>query len=318
MKLVIQVPCFNEEGTLRRTLEDLPGPFPPFRAVDVVVIDDGSTDGTAEVARSFGAHVVTWPRNRGLARAFEAGLKAALDLGADIVVNTDGDHQYRGGDIPALVAPVVAGSAGMSVGDRGVPDHFSRVRAYLGRLGNWAVRWSSGLDTVADASSGFRAFSRAAALSTVVYSSFSYTLESLILARERRIEVCWVPVGVNPPLRPPRLYTSTVGYLFRSAVTILKATWMTRPGRIVWPAAGAVSMLAVAASFPPESPFRSMPVLAGVLFSIVLQAVWAWWVGVNSGRSRRATERRMLSLNERADNGPRENNEGVDSPFLTG
>lgn len=318
MKLVIQVPCLNEEGTLRRTLADLPGPFPPFRSVEVVVIDDGSDDKTADIAQEMGAHVVGWPQNRGLARAFEAGLETSLALGADVIVNTDGDHQYRGCDVPNLVAPILDGSAGMVVGDRGDPPHFSFGRRWLGRVGNAVIRWSSRLASVADASSGFRAFSRQAAMATVVYSTFSYTLESLILARERNIAVQWVPVRVNPPLRPPRLYTSTQGYLYRSAITILRTTWMTQPLRVLLPCLAVVWGTMIGGSIFAASAFASPGILDGVILVVMLQVVLAGWLGSTGKRNRRAMERRLLQLNEKTPVFRLDDNEGVDSPSLTG
>ncbi len=224
MKLVIQIPCYNEAVTLPETLRDLPADVEGFDAIEVLVIDDGSTDGTAEVARQLGVqHVVRFPRNRGLAHAFAVGLQTALSLGADVIVNTDGDHQYAGACIPDLVRPILAGEAEMVVGDRRVETipHFSRVKKVLQKVGSWVVRWASGTN-VPDATSGFRAFSREAALQLAVYSSYTYTLETIIQAGKRGIPVTSVPVRTNEKRRESRLIRSVPRYVVQSAVTILR------------------------------------------------------------------------------------------------
>src|SRR5215212_3800102 len=184
MKLIIQIPCLNEETTLPSTLGDLPRTLPGFDTVEWLVIDDGSTDRTVEVARANGVdHIVKLTNNKGLAQAFQAGLDASLKLGADVVVNTDADNQYNGADIAKLVEPIVGGSADMVVGDREVMniEHFSPIKKSLQRLGSWVVRQASST-TVPDTTSGFRAYNREAALALQVVSKFTYTLETIIQA----------------------------------------------------------------------------------------------------------------------------------------
>ena len=224
MKLIIQIPCFNEAETLPRTIQDLPRAVAGFDTVEFLVVDDGSTDGTAEVARASGVnHVISLPRNRGLAHAFAVGLEEALRLGADVVVNTDGDNQYRGDCVPDLVAPILAGQADMVIGDRQVRTipHFSRLKKLLQRFGSWVVRWTSGTG-VPDATSGFRAFSREAAMRLVVFSSYTYTLETIIQAGKKGLTVHSVPVKTNEKSRESRLIRSIPSYVARSAVTILR------------------------------------------------------------------------------------------------
>jgi glycosyltransferase involved in cell wall biosynthesis len=225
MKLVIQIPCFNEADTLAATLADLPRSVPGVDTVEWLVIDDGSTDGTADVARANGVdHVVVHPRNRGLAAAFLTGLDTALRLGADIVVNTDADNQYVADCIPDLIAPVRDGLADMVVGERPIIkiDDFSWAKKRLQRLGSWVVRKFSGTD-VADAPSGFRAMGREAALHLQVFGKFSYTMETLVQANAEGLNVVSVPVRVNPQTRPSRLAKSTLQYLGQSSQTIVRS-----------------------------------------------------------------------------------------------
>ena len=234
MKLVIQIPCFNEAETLGRTVRDLPRELPGFTSVELLVIDDGSTDGTAELARGLGVeHVISLPRNRGLAAAFATGLNRALELGADVILNTDGDHQYRGDSIPALVEPILRGEADMVVGDRQVKRiaHFSGTKKLLQRLGSWAVRWVSGTEVI-DATSGFRALSREAALRLTVFSTYTYTLDTIIQAGKKGLTVVSVPVETNDRLRESRLIRSIPRYVVRSAVTILRIFLMYEPLRV--------------------------------------------------------------------------------------
>ena len=208
MKLVIQIPCFNEAQSLRTVVEALPKTLPGVSAIEVVVIDDASHDGTAELARKLGVNsVVQFRRHRGLAQAFSTGLEAALQRSADIVVNLDGDDQYLAEDIPRLIAPILAGEAEIVVGCRDIPrlPHFTAMKKFLQRLGSSVVRLASGTD-VPDAASGFRAFSREAALRLVVLSNYTYTYDSLIHAGRQDLRVAWILVGCNPPVRPSRLF----------------------------------------------------------------------------------------------------------------
>lgn len=233
MKLIIQIPCYNEAATLGITLRELPRAVPGFDRVEWLVIDDGSQDGTARVARAEGVdHVVSLPTNRGLARAFMAGLEASLLAGADVIVNTDADNQYHAGDIPALVAPVVEGHADMVVGARPIEQiaHFSPLKKLLQRLGSRVVQLASNT-RIPDAPSGFRAFSRSAALQLNVFSSYSYTLETIIQAGQKGMTVVSVPIRVNADLRPSRLVRSIPQYLFRSTLTIGRIFLTYRPLR---------------------------------------------------------------------------------------
>jgi glycosyltransferase involved in cell wall biosynthesis len=232
--LVIQIPCFNEEETLPQTLEDLPRTLPGIDKIEILVIDDGSTDQTAQVALQRGVdHIVRLPQNQGLARAYLAGLEQALQLGADIIVNTDADNQYRGEDIERLVAPIVTGRAEIVVGDRGVAtlSHFSPVKRWLQRLGSWTVQTAAGT-RIPDATSGFRALSREAALRTLVHSEYSYTLETLIQAGARQMTVDYVPIRTNPQTRPSRLMRSLPQYLTQSGLTILRTYTLYRALRV--------------------------------------------------------------------------------------
>lgn len=245
MKLVIQIPCLNEEETLGMTLADLPRELPGFDAVEWLVVDDGSTDDTARVAREAGAdHLVTLRSNRGLARAFVAGLEASLAAGADVIVNTDGDAQYSGADIAALVAPIVAGRADVVIGDRQTSTlrHFSFVKRRLQSIGSWTMRLLSGTD-VPDATCGFRAISRSAALQTRVLTRFTYTLETLIQAGQMRLVVAHVPVQSRPTARASRLFRTIPGYVARSVTTVASTLLVYRP---VLAFAGLASVLCLA------------------------------------------------------------------------
>jgi len=230
-KLIIQIPCFEEAEHLPVTLGDLPRAVPGFERVEWLVVDDGSTDGTAEAASRGGVdHVVRLSRHRGLARAFTEGLEASLRLGADVIVNVDADNQYRADDIVHLVAPILRGDADMVVGARPIDDisHFSPLKKALQRLGSRVVRMASGTD-VPDATSGFRALSREAARRLHVFSEYSYTLETIIQAGWKGLAVASVPVRVNPDLRPSKLVTSLPAYLRRQLLTILRIFVTYRP-----------------------------------------------------------------------------------------
>ena len=214
MKLIIQIPCFNEEETLPVTLRDLPKEIPGIDEIEILIIDDGSSDRTVEVAKAHGVHhVVGFRTNKGLARGFIHGLQSSLQRGADIVVNTDADNQYCGADIAELVQPIIRGEADIVIGARPIAtiEHFSPIKKALQLLGSAVVKLVSGT-TVLDAPSGFRAFSRDAALSLNVFSKYTYTLETIIQAGQKNFTVVSVPVRVNADLRPSRLVRSDVGH----------------------------------------------------------------------------------------------------------
>ncbi len=233
MKLIIQIPCYNEADVIGDTIRQLPRQIEGVDEVEVLVIDDGSQDATVQAAQEAGADHVLRLTHKGLARAFAAGLDACLRLGADVIVNTDADNQYQAADIPALLAPLLAGQAELVVGDRGVAqlEHFAPVKRRLQVWGSGVVSRAAGVD-IPDATSGFRALTREAALRTLVLSDYSYTLETLIQAGNSRITVASVPVRTNPPTRPSRLIRSLGSYLRNSTVTILRSYSMYRPLRV--------------------------------------------------------------------------------------
>jgi glycosyltransferase involved in cell wall biosynthesis len=252
MKLMIQIPCLNEEETLPTTLAELPRDLPGIDEIELLVVDDGSTDRTVEVAREHGVHhIVRLTNRKGLAAGFQAGLDACLKLGADIVVNTDADNQYSGGDVGKLVAPILAGEADMVVGDRQVDtiEHFSRPKKALQRLGSWIVRRISGTD-IADTTSGFRAYNREAALGLLVVDDFTYTLESLIQAGKMLVAVDQVEIATNPQTRESRLFSSTGAYVRRNALSILRIYARYEPLRVFASAALVIGLLALAAWVP--------------------------------------------------------------------
>ncbi|HPC04051.1 MAG TPA: glycosyltransferase family 2 protein [Syntrophales bacterium] len=233
MKLIIQIPCYNEAGTIAVTLAALPREMPGFDAVEWLIIDDGSTDDTARVAQENGVdHIVRHTRNQGLARAFMTGLDACLSLGADCIVNTDADNQYNADDIPLLVAPVLEGRADIVVGARPIEtiEHFSLAKKFLQKLGSWVVRVASRTD-IPDAPSGFRAFSREAAMQLNVFNEYTYTLETIIQAGQKNMAITSVPVRVNQVLRPSRLVSSIPSYVKRSIVTIVRIFAVYQPFR---------------------------------------------------------------------------------------
>mgnify|MGYP001059936229 CR=1 FL=1 len=231
MKLIIQIPCYNEEESLPVSLGELPREVEGFDQVEWLIIDDGSRDRTVEVARSHGVdHVVSLPSNQGLAKAFMAGIEASLAAGADVIVNTDADNQYDASGIPELTGPVLSGEADIVVGARPIQDtqHFSVLKKLLQRLGSWVVRKASG-SSVVDAPSGFRSFSRKAALGLNVFSSYTYTLETIIQAGQKNLSIVSVPVSTNPDLRESRLLKSMSSYVWRSMTTIVRMFVVYKP-----------------------------------------------------------------------------------------
>jgi glycosyltransferase involved in cell wall biosynthesis len=249
VKLIIQIPCYNEAESLPATLLALPRQIPGVDAIEFLVIDDGSDDGTSDVARRWGVHhIVRHRTNRGLAAAFQSGIDAALAAGADIIVNTDADNQYDARDIQALVAPILSGTADLVVGDRGVKDnaHFGRGKRMLQSFGSWVVQRFS-RTRVPDAVSGFRAISRAAARRIYIVSSFSYTTEMLIQAGRKRMAIATVPVRTNAAMRPSRLFSSIPQFMMNTGVTLARAYAMYNPLRVFVVAGG---LAAVAGLLP--------------------------------------------------------------------
>jgi glycosyltransferase involved in cell wall biosynthesis len=234
MKLIVQIPCYNEENTLPQTVADIPRHIPGVDCVEILIIDDGSHDETVEVAKRIGVdHILRNRRNMGLARTFRRGLDASLALGADIIVNTDGDNQYCGADIPKLIQPILEGRADVVVGDRQTQQihHFSSGKRSLQRFGSMAVRKLSSVD-VPDAVSGFRAISRAAAFQLNIVSTFSYTIEMLIQVGRKGIAFTSVPIRTNEKTRESRLFKSIFGFIERSGTTMLRMYSMYQPLRV--------------------------------------------------------------------------------------
>jgi glycosyltransferase involved in cell wall biosynthesis len=247
MKLIIQIPCLDEEATLPGTLADLPREVPGFDEVQWLIVDDGSTDRTIEVARAHGVdHIVRLTNNKGLATAFQAGLDAALKLGADVIVNTDADNQYSGADIPKLVAPIVAGTADMVIGDRQTDEiaHFSPLKKRLQRLGSWVVRQASDTE-VPDTTSGFRAYNREAAIQMAVVSKYTYTLETIIQAGKLLVATDHVPIATNPQTRQSRLFPSMRSYVGRNAVAIARVYAQYEPLKVFMTLAALLTVLAL-------------------------------------------------------------------------
>jgi len=234
MKLVIQIPCYNEEEILPEAIGDLPEKIEGIDEIEILVIDDGSKDNTSKIARELGAKVVRHNINRGLATAFMTGLKTALSMGADIIVNTDADNQYKAEFIPNLIAPIAGHQADMVIGARPIStiDHFSPVKKVLQKIGSGVVRLASGT-TVPDAPSGFRAYSREAAKKINVFSNFTYTLETIIQCGIKNIVIKSIPVDVNPPTRDSRLFKSTFSYVLKSFITISRIFLIYRSFRFL-------------------------------------------------------------------------------------
>jgi glycosyltransferase involved in cell wall biosynthesis len=234
MKLIIQIPAYNEAETIGATVADLPRRIEGVDEIEYLVVNDGSSDGTAEAARAAGVHhIAGYPNNRGLAFAFQTGIDACLKLGADIIVNTDADNQYCGADIGKLIAPILAGAAEIVIGERPIDDieHFSARKKRYQRFGSWVVRIASGTD-VPDAPSGFRAYTRAAAMRINVINTYTYTLETIIQAGVHRTAIASVPIRTNPDTRKSRLFRSMGAYIRRSATVILRSLVMYRPLKV--------------------------------------------------------------------------------------
>jgi glycosyltransferase involved in cell wall biosynthesis len=233
-KLIIQIPCLNEADTLPATIADLPRRVPGVDVVELLVVDDGSRDGTADVARACGVdHIVRLRRNKGLAAAFMAGIDASLKQGADFIINTDADNQYAGADIPKLLEPLLKGDADIVIGDRNIAElgHMSWRKRQLQRLGSWVVRQVSNT-SVPDTTSGFRGYTREAALRMTIVSEFSYTLESIIQAGKKRMAIAHVAVETNPRTRKSRLFDSVFSYIKKSGATIVRIYTMYEPLKV--------------------------------------------------------------------------------------
>jgi glycosyltransferase involved in cell wall biosynthesis len=278
MKLIIQIPCLNEEGTIAETLRCLPRHVEGFETVEWLVINDGSRDRTLEKARECGVdHIVDFPTNRGLARAFTAGIERALEAGADVIVNTDADNQYNADDIPLLVRPILAREAQLVIGSRPIVEieHFSASKKLLQRVGSWVVRFTSGAD-VRDAPSGFRAISRDAAMRLNIFDSYTYTLESIIQAGRSGVRIASVPIRVNGETRPSRLVRSIPRYVLRSTISILRSLFVYRPGQTFFViglppfAVGAVLILRWLLLFLADSDRTHVPSLIAAAIALTL------------------------------------------------
>ena len=234
MKLIVQIPCLNEESSIEKTIKDVPRIIDGISSVEILVLDDGSSDRTSEIAKKAGANYVFRSNNtKGLARTFMAGLDACMQFGADIIVNTDGDNQYNGKDIPRLITPILDGRADIVVGDREINsiEHFSSIKKILQKLGSWVVCKLSGTD-IPDTTSGFRAYSKEAALRLNIISPYTYTLESIIQAGKKHLNITHIPIKSNPPVRKSRLFSSMPMYIKRQVVTIFRMYAMFQPLRV--------------------------------------------------------------------------------------
>jgi len=245
MKLIIQMPCLNEAETIEVALSALPRQVDGFDEVEWLIVNDGSTDNTVEVAKSNGVdHIVNFTHNQGLAKAFMAGIEKSLELGADVIVNTDADNQYNADDIPSLVAPILDGTAEYVIGARPIQntEHFSDIKKYLQKLGSWVVRIASATD-IPDAPSGFRAIKRECAKELNVYSEYTYTLETIIQAGRKNMTVASVPIRTNEDLRPSRLLSSIPNYIKKSVITIVRIFVVYQPFKFFMSIAGIIMSL---------------------------------------------------------------------------
>lgn len=273
MKLIIQIPCYNEATVLAGTIASLPRNLPGIDKIETLIVDDGSTDNTFQAAHAAGVDHIVQQYHQGLATAFVTGLDACLKYGADIIVNTDADNQYNADDIQNLIEPILAGGAHLVIGDRGVAtlQLFTPVKRMLQRFGSWVIGKVSGLKTP-DATSGFRALTRQAALRTLVLSEYSYTLETLIQAGAHRLPVVYVPIRTNPPTRPSRLMRSIPHFVTHSSTTILRAYTMYRPLRVF----STIGTLLLIAGIVPGIRFLYFYIVegtAGHIQSLILSAI---------------------------------------------
>lgn len=289
MKLIIQIPCYNEAETLEIALNDLPKQIEGIDEIEYLIINDGSRDNTVEVAMNWGVHyVVNFTRNKGLAKGFMAGLNACLKYGADIIVNTDADNQYCGDDIEKLVRPILDGQADIVIGARPIDDteHFSPLKKKLQHFGSWVVRKASNTD-IPDAPSGFRAFSREAALRLNVVNEYTYTLETIVQAGRNRMAIMSVPIRTNGELRPSRLFHSMFGYIKKSMLTIVRAYLMYKPLRFFF-YLGLIPMLAGLVMGIRYIVFICMGQATGHIQSLIfasmtiLLGVMCWMIGIQA------------------------------------
>lgn len=274
MKLIIQIPCYNEAETLEITLNDLPRHIDGIDTIEYLIINDGSQDNTVEVAKNWGVHhVVSFNRNKGLAKGFIAGLDACCKLGADIIVNTDADNQYSGADIETIVRPILEGRADIVIGERPIDEieHFSPLKKKLQHLGSWVVQKASHTK-IPDAPSGFRAYSREAAMRMNVINEYTYTLETIVQAGRNRMAIMSVPIHTNPELRKSRLFSSMFGYVKKSMVTIIRAFMMYRPMKFFM-TIGVLFMLAGTAIGARFLYFYFSGVSAGHIQSLILASM---------------------------------------------
>jgi glycosyltransferase involved in cell wall biosynthesis len=275
MKLIIQIPCFNEQDQLPTTLAHLPRKVAGFDSVEWLIVDDGSSDATIETARRHGVdHLVRLTNHKGLAAAFQAGLDTALKLGADAIVNTDADNQYEGADIPKLVAPILRGEADMVIGDRQVDsnENFSAAKRRLQGLGSWVVRQASSTE-IPDTTSGFRAYNREAALQVQAVSKFTYTLETIIQAGKLNVAIAHVPIRTNAKTRESRLFPSTSAYVRRNALSIFRIYSQYEPLKVFWGGAIVLGVPALALFIRFLIDFIANPGRSGHTQSLILGAV---------------------------------------------